>query len=155
MRLTRARSFLATGLVVLAGTATAAVLVAGPASAKPAAPASSHQVVLVNCGTGQVKPAIIEPGCMASQQFFSGLSWSIWKSTAYGSGTFKVNNCNPSCAGGKFVKFPVLVVLWRPQARPRHAGQQYFSRLTMIFTGKRPASVHTPSTTLNLSATGS
>ncbi len=155
MRLTRARSFLATGLVVLAGTATAAVLVAGPASAKPAASASSHQVVLVNCGTGEVKPAIIEPGCMASQEFFAGLHWSVWTSTAYGSGSLKVNNCQPSCAQGKFVKFPVLVVLWRAQARPGHAGQRYFSRLTMIFTGKRPAGAHSSSSTLSLSATGS
>jgi hypothetical protein len=62
-----------------------------------------------------------------------------WKSVAYGSGTLKVNSCNPNCATGKYIRYPVLTVLWRAESRPRHAGQRYFSRLTFIFTGKRPA----------------
>ncbi|HET9895012.1 MAG TPA: hypothetical protein VFQ44_08760 [Streptosporangiaceae bacterium] len=152
MRLTRARSFLATSLVVLAGAATTAIVIAAPASAKPAAPASSHQVVLVNCNSGKVKPALFAPGCMPSQEFFSHLSWTSWKSVAFGSGTFNLISCNPSCARGKFQKFPVLVVAWRAKAWPNHAGRQYFSRLTMIFTGKRPKSLHTASQTLTLSA---
>ncbi len=152
MRLTRARSFLTTSLVVLAGAATTAVVVAAPASAKPAAPASSHQVVLVNCNSGQVKPALFEPGCMPSQEFFSHLSWTSWKSTAFGSGTFDINSCNPNCAQGKLLKFGVLVVAWKALAWPHHAGRQYFSRMTVIFTGKHPKSVHTPAQTLTLSA---
>lgn len=153
MRLTRTRSLFAAGMVTLAGTATAAVLIAGPASATPAAATSSHPVVLVNCnGQGLVKPATYDIFCMPSQQVISGLSWTSWRSTAYGSGTFKQNNCNPSCANGRFVKFPILVVLWRAQAWPRHSGRQYFSRVTWIFTGKRPPGVKVAAQTFNLPA---
>ena len=154
MRLTRARSYLAAGLAVAASAVTAAVLVAGPASAKPPPPTSSPPVVLVNpcSGQGQVKPSTYDIGCMASQEFVSGLSWTSWKSTAFGSGTLKVNNCTPSCATGKYVKFPILVVLWRAQSWPHHAGRQYFSRLTWIFTGRRPSGVRLSAQTFNLPA---
>lgn len=150
MRLTPARTFLAAGLAVATSVATAAVLIAVPASAKPA---SARPVVLVNpCppGQGQVKPSTYDIGCMASQEFISGLSWTSWKSVAFGSGTLKVNNCNPSCAMGKYAKFPILVVLWRAKPWPNHAGRQYFSRLTWIFTGKRPSVVHVAAQTFTL-----
>ncbi|HWF81067.1 MAG TPA: hypothetical protein VN695_10825 [Streptosporangiaceae bacterium] len=153
MRLTRARSFMAAGVVAATSLATVAVLIAGPASAKPAAPASSRPVVLVNpCNTNQglVKPSTYDNGCMPSQEFVSGLSWTSWTSTAFGSGTLKVNNCNPSCAMGRYIKFPILVVLWRSQPWPHHAGRKYFSRLTWIFTGKRPSGVHTAAQTFTL-----
>jgi hypothetical protein len=150
MRLTPARAFLAAGLAAATSVATAAVLIAVPASAKPA---STRPVVLVNpCppGQGQVKPSTYDIGCMASQEFISGLSWTSWKSVAFGSGTLKVNNCNPSCAMGKYAKFPILVVLWRAKPWPNHAGRQYFSRLTWIFTGKRPSVVHVAAQTFTL-----
>lgn len=150
MRLTPARTFLAAGLAAATSVATAAVLIAVPASAKPA---SARPVVLVNpCppGQGQVRPSTYDIGCMASQEFVSGLSWTSWKSVAFGSGTLKVNNCNPSCAMGKYAKFPILVVLWRAKPWPNHAGRQYFSRLTWIFTGKRPSVVHVAAQTFNL-----
>jgi len=151
MRLMTVRAGIAAGLATLAGAATAIVLVAGSASAGTAAPASSHPVVLVNCnGSGLVKPATYDVGCMPSQQLVSGLTWTSWKSTAYGSGTLKVNNCNPSCANGHYVKYPILVVLWKAAPWPHHTGSQYFSRLTWIFTGKHPSSVHTPAQTLTL-----
>lgn len=154
MRLTRARSFIAASLVVLAGTASTVFLAAGPASARPATPIStaSSQVVLVNCNSGVVKPRLFEPGCMPSQEFFSKLKWTSWASNAFGSGIFDINSCNPNCAQGKLLKFPVLVVAWKAQAWPNHAGRKYFSRLTVIFTSKRPKSTHTPSITLTLSA---
>ena len=149
----RARTFLTAGLMAATSVATAAALIAAPASAKPPAPAGPSPVVLVNpCppGQGLVKPSTYDNGCMASQEFVSGLSWTSWKSVAFGSGTLKVNNCNPSCAMGKYVKFPILVVLWRAKPWPHHAGRQYFSRLTWIFTGKRPSVVHTAAQTFSL-----
>jgi hypothetical protein len=35
--------------------------------------------------------------------------------------------------------YKILTVLWRPMPWPSHAGHRYFTRLTCIFTGKRPA----------------
>src|SRR6516165_5006754 len=136
MRLIRARMMLAGGLMAVAAT-TSGVVLAGPASA-----AGSTQAVLVNCaGTGQVRPAGYDIGCMPSQELVTGLTWTSWRSAAFGSGTLKVNDCTPTCAQGSYVKYPILTVLWRAEPWPKHAGQEYFSRLTWIFTGNRPGHV--------------
>ena len=136
----RLRMMLAAGLMAAAATAAGAVL-AGPASA------ASSQVVLVNCtGAGQVRPAGYDIGCMPSNELVTGLRWTSWSSAAFGSGILKVNNCTPTCAQGTYVKYPILVVLWRPEPRPGHPGQAYFSRLTWIFTGQRPGHAPTAQT---------
>ena len=139
MRLTRMRTAVTAGVLAVAGTGTAVALAASPASAGPVV---APKLVLVNActGAGQVRPGKYEPGCMPSSEYFTGLKWVSWHSAAYGSGTLKVNNCDPSssCGPSKFTKYPVLTVLWRAEARPGHPGQDYFSRLTFIFTGKRP-----------------
>jgi hypothetical protein len=141
MRLTRTSAFAAATVLAAAGTATATLATAGPASAR------SSQVVVVNCADHtQVRPGQFDNfGCMPSNESLAGLHWTSWSSTAYGQGSLRVNNCTPSCAQGKFINYPVLTVLWRPKPRPRHAGQEYFTRLTWIFTGKRPAA-HDPVT---------
>ena len=127
---------LAGGLVAITATA-AGVVLAGPASA------GSSQVILVNCsGAGQVRPARYDIGCMPSSELVTRLSWTSWRSVAFGDGILEVNSCTPTCAQGRYVKYPILVALWRAEQWPRHAGQDYFSRLTWIFTGKRPG--HAP-----------
>jgi hypothetical protein len=139
MKLTRARAMLAAGLIAAAGTLTGTVLTAGAASA------ASPQVVLVGChGGGLVRPTVYDIGCMPSSEFVSNLSWTSWRSVAFGGGVLRVNNCTPasSCGPGKFTRYPILVVLWRAQPWPHHPGRDHFSRLTWIFTGNRPA--HTP-----------
>jgi hypothetical protein len=139
MKFSRGRMMLAGGL--LAGAATSGVVLAGPASA------ASSQVVLVNCqGVGQVRPAGYDIGCMPSNELVSGLTWTSWRSVAFGAGTLKVNDCTPTCAQGKYINYPILVVLWRAQPWPGHPGQHYFSRLTWIFTGSRPAHIPTSQT---------
>ena len=135
MRFNRARLALAGGLMAIAATAGGVVL-AGPASA------GSSQVVLVNCGgVGQVRPAGYDIGCMPSNELVTGLTWTSWRSVAFGSGTLEVNDCTPTCAQGTYIKYPILVVLWRAERWSKHPGQNYFSRLTWIFTGNRPGRV--------------
>jgi hypothetical protein len=139
MKLTCARAMLAAGLIAAAGATTGTVLTAGAASA------ASPQVVLVGChGHGLVRPAEYDIGCMRSSEFVSNLSWTSWRSAAFGGGVLRVNNCTPasSCGPSKFTRYPILVVLWRAQPWPHHPGRDYLSRLTWIFTGNRPA--HTP-----------
>jgi hypothetical protein len=111
-------------------------------------------VVLVNCaGAGQVRPAGYDIGCMPSSELVVGLKWTSWRSAAFGSGVLKVNDCTPTCAQGTYIKYPILVVLWRARPWPRHAGREYFSRLTWIFTAQRPG--HTPAAqTFTLPASG-
>jgi len=135
MRFNRARLALAGGLMAIAATAGGVVL-AGPASA------GSSQVVLVNCGgVGQVRPAGYDIGCMPSNELVTGLTWTSWRSVAFGSGTLEVNDCTPTCAQGTYIKYPILVVLWRAERWSKHPGQNYFSRLTWIFTGNGPGRV--------------
>jgi len=134
MKLTRARALLGAGLLAAAGAASAIVVTAVPAAA------ASSPVVLVNCaGHGKVRPAVYDIGCMPSSEYVAGLTWTSWRSVAFGSGTLKVNDCTPTCAAGKYINYPILTVLWRAEAWPKHAGKDYFSRLTWIFTGKRSA----------------
>lgn len=136
MRLIRARVALAGGLMAVAGTVAGVVLAAGPASA------GSNQVVLVNCsGHGQVRPVGYDIGCMPSSELVTSLKWTSWRSVAFGSGVLKVNDCTPTCAQGKYIKYPILTVLWRAEPWPKHPGQEYFSRLTWIFTGNHPKHV--------------
>ena len=149
MRVTRIRAGITAGALALAGAAAAVSLAAAPASAVPALshPAAATTVVLVNqCppGQGLVKPkGIINlPGCMGSQQLIQHATWTSWASVAFGSADFTVNNCNPSasCGPSKFTKYPVLMVLWKAKHWTGGNGHEdYFSRMTVIFTGKRPS----------------
>jgi hypothetical protein len=115
------------------------VVAAAPASAGPAAPASAHQVVLVQCnGAGKVKPsATQQPACMLSSEYIPKLNWTSWTTHAFGTGVFAVNNCTPSssCGPSKYTRYPILIVLWKAAAWPKHAGHDYFTRMTIIFTG--------------------
>jgi len=43
-----------------------------------------------------------------------------------------------------YTKYPILIVLWRAEPWAGQHGEDYFSRLTWIFTGKRPS--HAPLT---------
>jgi hypothetical protein len=155
MRFTRTRVLVTAGLMATAGTASAVMVAASPASASPAS-AGSSQVVVVDChGHGQVEPAAFDNfGCMPSQELLTGLTWTSWNAVAFGHGNLEVNNCTPTCARGTFVKYPVLTVLYRARPRPRHAGQEYFSRLTWIYTGKRPPSHGEPTVTMTLPSVG-
>jgi len=126
------RITVAAGLLAVSGTLAATAVAVAPASA------GSTTVVMVNCaGQGQVRPGGYDIGCTANE-LLRTLHWQTWRGTAYGNGVLKVDDCTPTCAQGKYFKYPVLTVLWRPKAWPGHAGHRYFTRVTWIFTGKRP-----------------
>jgi hypothetical protein len=117
----------------------AAATISGTALAASAAPATPHQVVLVQCnGKGQVKPSSTQqPGCMPSSELIPKLKWASWTSSAFATGVVAVNNCTPSasCGPSKFTRYPILVVLWKAAAWPKHAGRSYFTRMTIILSG--------------------
>jgi hypothetical protein len=143
MRLTRTRILVAAGALVAAATVTGSVLAAIPASAGPA---SGTTYVLVNqcTGGGQVKPSTIPlPGCMPSNELIGHVRWATWGSSAFGRGDLEVNNCTPSasCGPSKFTKYPILIVTWRSEPWMGKNGDDYFSRMTWIFTGKRPKGI--------------
>jgi hypothetical protein len=108
------------------------------AAAQSALPASGTTVV-VNCANKlQVRPAGFVLTCADAGDVLTGMRWVNWASEAFATGTEKINNCTPNCAEGKFISYPVLVTLWRPEPLPSHPGVLYFSRITRIYTGKRP-----------------
>jgi len=136
MTFTRARAVLAAGLIAVAATVTVTVLAAGPASA------ATSPTALVGCqGQALVRPAVYDIGCMPSSELVTNLSWVSWSSVAFGSGILRVNNCTPSasCGPSNYTKYPILAVLWGAKPWPHHQGRDYFSKLTWIFTGTRPA----------------
>ncbi len=140
MRLTRVRIAVAAGLLAVSGTVTATVLSVVPASA------GSSPVVMVNCaGQGQVRPGGYDVGCTANE-LLGTLQWQTWRGTAYGNGVLKVDDCTPTCAQGKYIDYRVLTVLWRPMSWAKHPGHRYFTRMTWIFTSKRPAHARTAQT---------
>jgi hypothetical protein len=83
-----------------------------------------------------VKPREYILTCADAGDVLIRLHWVSWGTDAYGRGTEHIHDCYPYCAGSTtYINYPVLVVLWRAEARPGHAGQKYFTRLTEIHTG--------------------
>jgi hypothetical protein len=62
--------------------------------------------------------------------------WQSWKANlAIGAATVTANRCDPSCADGVFIDYPVTVVLDR--VVENGAGPQ-FTRLTAIYADRSP-----------------
>jgi PASTA domain len=82
-----------------------------PASGLPAAPPCDTQPP----GGSGIRPTQIFFGCATSADFLSPISWSSWTSTtATGSATHNIDNCQPDCAAGTYSTFPVAVQLSNP-----------------------------------------
>jgi hypothetical protein len=81
--------------------------------------------------------------------FFAGRGHSVRhdgkiKWTSYGASSAKgtaanwLNNCTPSCAGGKFTAYPVTLSL--SHAQTEH-GHDIFTRMVVTYTGALPSGV--------------
>jgi hypothetical protein len=132
---TIAASVLVTASVAVTGMSVAASGSTGSTVTR-ATSSVANPPVLVNCaGHARVQPASYVLTCADANTYLAHLRWSTWHYVAFATGVERVNTCRPSCAAGHFRTYPVLVNLWR--ARHKH-GIRYFSRLTTVFTGKRP-----------------
>jgi hypothetical protein len=96
--------------------------------------------VMVDClGRPQTRPSSFILTCADAGDDLTALHWVSWgASQAFGTATEKINNCTPDCADGKFVSYPALIALWRPEPLPGHPGVLYFTRITRIYTANRP-----------------
>jgi hypothetical protein len=120
---------------------TACAAPAPGATAGPRQPATLTATVsvpiVVGCGEAQVRPSVYNLTCTAGA-YLAGLQWASWGSTAaFAQGTMMLDTCIPNCVAGAGHSFPALVALWRTEPRPGHAGERYFTRLTLIYTGNR------------------
>jgi hypothetical protein len=95
-------------------------------------------LVTADCKHTQYKPKGIVIACGDGNDRLTHLSWSKWTTTsATGKGNDEINSCTPSCAGGRFVSYPVSVTL----SKPRHcakARSKLFSQAKIQYTHQRP-----------------
>jgi hypothetical protein len=92
-----------------------------------------------NCLHAQVRPGSFTLACADGNSSLTHLSWSSWTaSSARGTGTQVINDCQPYCAAGKFRSYPADVTFWRSEPVPGHPGQRYFSRVTLRYPAARP-----------------
>jgi hypothetical protein len=138
----KAAALAACGIVALAATTTAAA--SAVTAGRPQAPAvttaaASSVPVVVNCRMhGQTRPRQYVLACADGNSYLARLRWKTWgSSAALAKGRSVFNDCTPRCVAGHFHSFPVLVALWRARPWPGHAGQRYFTRVTIIYTGRR------------------
>lgn len=124
-------------LGVLAGCASAHIGTTVPASL---ANNQAGSTVVADCsGQQQTRPSSLVLTCADANDALTALRWVSWANNqAFGTGTEKVNTCKPDCADGKFVSYPALITLWRPEPLPGHSGVRYFTRITRIYPSNRP-----------------
>jgi hypothetical protein len=139
----KATAVAACGVVAL-GTVTATVAASAAAAGRPQVPAvataaASSVPVVVNCAMrGRVRPSQYVLACADGNSSLTGLHWQTWgSSSALAQGRSTFNDCIPNCVSGHFHSFPALAALWRVRPWPGHAGQRYFTRVTIIYTGRR------------------
>lgn len=119
------------GIATGAAAATAATLPAFPTFSGPP---SKHNP--------EVKPGEIIYSGDGSQFFASrgkrpgNLHWTVWNATeGRGTGAQWIDNCDPSCANGKFTLYPITLKVSAPKQESKYF---IFTRLTVTYTGKKP-----------------
>jgi hypothetical protein len=101
-------------------------------SASAAAP-----LKITNCYSAASRPKTVVLTCGDANTALKGLAWSSFGgSTAQGKGTFVTNNCEPNCASGKNLSYPVKVKA-TGSVSCKH-GLRVYAKLTLQFTGKAP-----------------
>jgi len=113
-------------------------MVALLASGAMAASGASN-LKITNCIKATSKPRSVTLTCGDGNTVLAGLSWSSFGgASASAKGTFKMNTCEPNCASGKVVSYPVSVTA--TGARSCKAGLRVYNKVTLKFTGRMPKS---------------
>jgi hypothetical protein len=113
----------------------AAVLLALAASVTSGA----SSLKITNCVKASVRPKTLTLTCGDGNTVLSGLRWSSFgAASARARGTFAMNTCNPNCAQGKVVRYPVAVKASAPHSCK--GGLRVYDKLTLQFTGRTPSS---------------
>jgi hypothetical protein len=126
--------------VVATGCAAAPTRAVSTAFTQRSGPITSVQTVVVNClFKDQTRPSNFILTCADAGDVLARLHWVNWGTTAaFATGVEQINDCTPDCAGGKFINYPVLVNLWRPEPIKGHPGTFAFTRVTRVYTANRP-----------------
>jgi hypothetical protein len=106
-------------------------------TAPAAAPAKAPGLVLLNCsGHGTTEPSSYIITCADAGIRLEGLHWTTWSSHLAGAyGTLSENDCQPSCAGGHFRDYTVIVTAWGSKTVRVSARERAYTELTLTFPG--------------------
>lgn len=122
----------AVGLTFAVGASAALAALPGVTS-EGSAPPKVKPATILYTGDGS---GLFAGATKVSKTNFGSIHWSKWNKTkAAGSGGNWLNDCKPSCAGGKFHGYPVKLTLTRPKMV---AGKHIFTRMTVTYTQNLP-----------------
>jgi hypothetical protein len=115
----------------------AAIVAAGAIAASAASP-----LKITNCFHASSSPKSVTLTCGDGNTVLKGLKWSgFGGASAQAKGMFVMNTCEPDCAAGKDVSYPVTVKATSP--RTCKQGVRVYNKLTLKFTGRAPKSSST------------
>jgi hypothetical protein len=110
----------------------AAILAVGVIGASAASP-----VKITNCNTAASRPKLLTLTCGDGNTVLKGLKWSSFGgASGQAKGTFVTNTCEPNCAAGKDVSYPVTAKATSP--RTCKGGLRVYDKLAIKFTGRAP-----------------
>lgn len=144
-------------VTILAGAGIIAAGGGGAVLASSGTPATTHatvttqvanakapRYVVLNCSLKPVvAPSTIVITCADHGTGVQDVHWTSWTpKLASGYATFWQNDCTPSCAEGHIYYYPSLDVLWGSAAVKGHPADRRYTKLTVIFTGKKRPAVY-------------
>jgi hypothetical protein len=92
---------------------------------------------ITNCNTASSRPQLLTLTCGDGNTVVKGLSWSSFGGpTALAKGTFVTNTCEPNCAAGKDVSYPVK--LKATGSLKCKGGVHVYKKLALQFTHRAP-----------------
>jgi hypothetical protein len=103
------------------------------------AASAASTVKITNCVKASAHPRSLTLACGDGNTVLSGLRWSSFGGpSAQARGTLETNTCEPNCAAGKVVRYPVVVSA--TAVRKCKAGLRVYNKVTLRFTGRAPTS---------------
>jgi hypothetical protein len=103
-----------------------------------AADASPRVYFAANCMNAKVKPKLVILACADANFYVNRLQWGHWGNAhTTARGTAHVRDCDPSCVGGTFHKYPGKLRLSRIRTCPQD-GLKHYTQTKFTFPGARP-----------------
>lgn len=89
-----------------------------------------------DCGSLETRPAELVLACADANELIQNIRWKSWKKKrAVGTGTYRINDCDPTCAAGEFDSYRVRIVLRTPK---NQSGERVYSRAVLRFPNGGP-----------------
>jgi hypothetical protein len=98
---------------------------------------ASAPLKITNCNSAASRPKLLTLTCGDGNTVLKGLRWSSFGGNdARASGTLVINTCEPNCAAGRDVSYPVSAKASEP--RSCRKGVRVYNKLTLTFAGRTP-----------------